>query len=675
MKHILLLVSALMAAVGLSAQTDEPIVNRIINQVQLYPQEKTYTHTDAADYAPGDRIWLKVYVVNALSHEPISQSLYAYVELIAPDETLVTRAKLISRDGIYAGYLDIPKTAGGGRYLVRSYTELSRGVEGYENFVPVYVGGSNPIKNTKATDRALPFLTGRGEGPLHVEQKDSLIRITTTLTTDSMTLLAHCRAYPFAIVPISKRKPVVFHRDSIPQGIISLLLLNRHQMIVAERSLYSDNGRERCRLDIVPDKESYATNEEMVLTLNALNLHEGEKADISVSVTSPRLLQRHRPSSIVPQLMLASDLPNGVDSPERIVEHASSVDSILARQPWRRYDFARILREDYDVARTQAETSQTIRGHVESTVLGRPLRDAYVSIISPQAGIGTFVQTDALGRFEFPELDFVDGVEYMVRATSSKGNEDVRLVVDGQMRPEFHMPIGYNWEDEDLPIIQPDTIPGLDAGTILLEDIEVTGELRNTATEGNTRAMLADYSIGLRKIEEMGVSSIVELIRRIPGIRYYSNNFFLRAASSIYNTTPIAVAIDGVINEGIFDLNSLPIQDVARVDVYKTGNTVIWGSAGGNGVVNITLKDGTYNHFINPTPNQMKIKALGFQKQASFLSYSGWRKTLYWNPSVTDSHVSLSASEVPGTCHVVIEGVTSEGRLIHEERDLTVRAE
>jgi hypothetical protein len=58
--------------------------------------------TFAADYAPGDRMWLKVYVVGALSHEPQSESLYAYVELTAPDGTLTARAKLLCRDGIYA---------------------------------------------------------------------------------------------------------------------------------------------------------------------------------------------------------------------------------------------------------------------------------------------------------------------------------------------------------------------------------------------------------------------------------------------------------------------------------------------------------------------------------------------------------------------------------------------
>ncbi|MBR6248303.1 MAG: hypothetical protein IKQ89_04815 [Muribaculaceae bacterium] len=110
MKRWGILLAALAVTATLGAQVPESVNNNIITQLQLFPQEKTYTHTDATCYAPGDRIWLKVYVVNALSHEPSGESLYAYVNLATADGTLLARAKLACRDGVYAGYLDIRPT-------------------------------------------------------------------------------------------------------------------------------------------------------------------------------------------------------------------------------------------------------------------------------------------------------------------------------------------------------------------------------------------------------------------------------------------------------------------------------------------------------------------------------------------------------------------------------------
>ena len=46
---------------------------------------------------------------------------------------------------------------------------------------------------------------------------------------------------------------------------------------------------------------------------------------------------------------------------------------------------------------------------------------------------------------------------------------------------------------------------------------------------------------------------------------------------------------------------------------------------------------------------------------------SGMRKTLYWNPNITSDTLEFVASEIPGECRIIVEGVTSEGRLIHEE--------
>ena len=138
-KNILgLLVFLLLLTLSAQAQEANLIAQHIIQQLKAFPQEKTYMHTDATDYAIGDRIWVKVYVVNALMHEPTEESRYVYVELADNDGVVQNRVKLMNREGIYAGYVDIPTTAEGGKYFLRAYTELMGDTKGYEDVKCIY---------------------------------------------------------------------------------------------------------------------------------------------------------------------------------------------------------------------------------------------------------------------------------------------------------------------------------------------------------------------------------------------------------------------------------------------------------------------------------------------------------------------------------------------------------
>ena len=60
-KNILgLLAFLLLFTLSAQAQEANLIAQHIIQQLKAFPQEKTYMHTDATDYAIGDRIWVKV---------------------------------------------------------------------------------------------------------------------------------------------------------------------------------------------------------------------------------------------------------------------------------------------------------------------------------------------------------------------------------------------------------------------------------------------------------------------------------------------------------------------------------------------------------------------------------------------------------------------------------------
>lgn len=671
MRRLFLVVLSMSFMFVLHAQTVNAITERVISQLKVYPQEKTYTHTDAADYAPGDRMWLKVYVVGALSHEPQSESLYAYVELTAPDGTLTARAKLLCRDGIYAGYLDIPPSADGGCYWLRSYTERSKNAPMYTSAQPIYIGGRPKLYSTHQQD-GIHVASNHGDSLLSIARQHNKIIVTTSADDDSLMLLAHCRAYPFAMSGISKKHPVVLDVDSMPQGVVALLLVNKQQKVLSERLLMSDNGREQCRIDIVSDKATYTPASTMKLTLLPHDLHEGERADVSISITGTSISKRHRPSSILAHLMIASDVDGGVDSPEQYLGRPEKADSMLALHRWKRYDFNRVLHADYELPRYGLETTHTISGRVRTLLRRRPVRGAQISLISPQAGCYATAVSDSDGCFVIPGMDFTEGTQYVLRATDANGKEHMELTVNEPVRPDFPIHVASS-EQYDGTEVMADSLLAFNPDGIMLDDVEVTTRIRNSASTGNVYAQLADFSFGLHRIEEIGATCLHELIRHIPGVRLHDNKCYVRGTTSIYGDTPAAIAIDGVIVADEYDLDNIQMQDVARVDVFKTGTTVIWGAAGGSGVISITTKTGTYGDEDKERFNQKKVTPLGYQRQEKFFDQAGHRKTLYWNPHVTSEDIELNADVAPGICHVVVEGVTTEGRLIHEESNIIVK--
>jgi hypothetical protein len=149
-------------ALALSAVETENIINfdkidqHFEEQIEVFPQEKIYLHTDKPYYISGERIWLRAYLADAATHYPVSYSRYVYVELINPLDTIVTRVKIREEEGAYHGYLSIPADAPEGDYTLRAYTTFMRSQE--ENYLftqPVHI--SDPQSRVINTDTQFFF--------------------------------------------------------------------------------------------------------------------------------------------------------------------------------------------------------------------------------------------------------------------------------------------------------------------------------------------------------------------------------------------------------------------------------------------------------------------------------------------------------------------------------------
>lgn len=117
---------------------------RMARQSYLFPQEKVHVQTDRSRYMGGDTIWLRAFVVDARTHQPVSVSRYLYIELKSPFDSLLCRTKIKELDGIYAGYVPLPTSVPEGDYTLCAYT-LFMGNAGEEYFFKKNVYVDSPF--------------------------------------------------------------------------------------------------------------------------------------------------------------------------------------------------------------------------------------------------------------------------------------------------------------------------------------------------------------------------------------------------------------------------------------------------------------------------------------------------------------------------------------------------
>lgn len=129
-RRLLLLLTVLAATVTvLVGQTVETVADRIDRQRYEFPQEKIHVMTDRGSFMAGDTIWLRAWVVDAATHQPVNASRFVYAELLSPDDSVAVRVKIHSGDdGIFQGYVPIGVDMPEGRYQLSAYTMFMQSV-------------------------------------------------------------------------------------------------------------------------------------------------------------------------------------------------------------------------------------------------------------------------------------------------------------------------------------------------------------------------------------------------------------------------------------------------------------------------------------------------------------------------------------------------------------------
>ena len=670
MRKLIFIILLICFNTSLYAQTNNVLLSRILRQVQLFPQEKTYVFTDAESYQAGQRIHLRVFLVNAVVHQMDSMSHYVYVELLNSEHLVVKRVRLIRSDQGFVGHIDIPEGVVKGRYLLRSYTKNMLNLSSYESLKSIFIGGQGkllPCKYSKATNT----IKGNSKLKLYINKLGNNIKVSIDNHSDSIKtdyrLFIHCRSVPIYFGKISKDKDVILSYDSLSQGgIYSFQLLDANLNTVEEKLKLIYPEKELCPISVKWIETEKTNDGQVPCIIKANNLREGETMDVSVRVEYGGTKDLAGLSNIFSHLLYDMDVADCPEQPASVLFNNES-ERLLDSCSWNRYRMADVIKGECKKGKISIEKSTVIRGRVETLIGHKLIKEGVVNLISPDKGFYAVTKTDAQGRFSFEGIDFPEGTQYVLNAFTKAGKSWVKLLLDEEEFPSYTGQIPpFEWIGNDTTRI--DATLALPKGGIQMEEVNVFSHQPTYSSRSDAYARTADFSFGLRDIESIGATCLHELLRRVPSVRVELGKCYVRGGTAVDGKRPAAIAIDGIFLNDDYDLDNVQMSDVERVDVFKGGSTVIWGAIGGMGVISITTKKGDFKAASVPLTNTKTFTTLGYQIPQG---YNPNARTPVWLPSLRGNSFRLFLPlEYRSDYRILIEGVTSEGRIIHYMEEL-----
>lgn len=165
-------------------------------------QEKVYLHTDKGFYYPGEQLWFKAYMNYANPSVRDSLSTVLYVDIIAPNNSIVSSKFYKINDASAKGDIHLPEKLSPGLYFIRAYTSWMKNY-GDENlfYSPFAIVRNNlRIRAKETIEEKEDFLFKTTPGD---QSSNDSIHVSISLDSTLQNYFAHCS---IAVVPNGESK-------------------------------------------------------------------------------------------------------------------------------------------------------------------------------------------------------------------------------------------------------------------------------------------------------------------------------------------------------------------------------------------------------------------------------------------------------------------------------------
>jgi hypothetical protein len=491
-------------------------------------------------------------------------------------------------------------------------------------------------------------------------------------------------------------------KSRFPSGITQFTLFSATGEPLNERVAFI-LGDDLLKLDLNTGKPTYASREKVKMDISAKS-SDGKPVVGSFSVSvineSKVPVKEEDESTILSNLLLTSDIRGYVEKPNYYFTNINDttracLDALMLTQGYRRFEWKKLMADSFTPAAYRAEKSLDVSGYLK-TPGGKPIAYGKVSLFSNKGGL-FFMDTisDSKGYFAFRNLMFTDSVKFVVQARTVKDRKNVEIdlenipvtaVARSKNSPDVVVNISSlmgNYLQNDKQQFDDFLKYGFASKTHVLKEISIS-EKKKPILEHSYN--LNGPGTADQVITSAQLQSCTTLSQCLTAAAHFVNfsggqAFLTRGRASITLSSAMLVVLDGMEMESDFSIDDINPDDVAGVEVLRSGAYLsIYGSRGSNGVLIITTKHGgddvSYERF---TPGLITIKPIGYYKARQFYApqyddpktnakVADLRSTIYWKPNLVtdkDGNASLEffTADTKGTYRAVIEGIAADGSI------------
>jgi len=654
------------AIIRLREKTDTlDIQQRILDYYRQVPQEIIYVHTDRPYYVPGDTVWFRAHLVDAVTHTPISRSRYVYAELLDnAADTLVQRIIVkCDSDGVFANAILLPKTIKGGSYTLAAYTQWMRNfpVERFyykqltvvDNSTSVVVAATASVatESRHATDPKL--ILAQRKGQLLIQYSEPTHEPLSCVLYGSGNLI---------VTDYTSGKVLRIDSHTLRPGNLCIAIVNR------------ETG------DVITEKQTIIEGSQPQIAISGKARTQNEPMELSIDLTEADGTPLNGSFSL-------SVTDYDVVKPDTL---QPTIDKYLNQQ-YADYPLSDMLSGTYPRIDYSFQTSQTITGQIRGTIF-KKIKNPKLMLVRPDTG---FRQTFELGdscRFTINGLDFADGTTYVLEGMRRTGSTSlVQLNIDPQTFPTLHSP----FSSATSTLSVPDNFAKQAQEQVMYGSIDREIELPDVVKEKKRRHKPTNL-LGVMPFRAfydddplLNNFYSMEILLSTLGIPVYRDangemQIRYRSGTVTRAKQGPGIFIDEFRSnmEELMMLQPETIESIEWFDHVGAANMTIYGwNVSTSGLLLVRQKPGLKGRVFRPL-SMASIHQQGWKPSAEFYSPQypdpsaktrpDHRTTLYWNPKVeTDEkgHASVRfyASDISKRYLITLEGVSDDGIVIHKE--------
>lgn len=647
------------AIIRLREKTDTlDIQQRILDYYRQVPQEKIYVHTDRPYYVPGDTVWFRAHLVDAVTHTPISRSRYVYAELLDNAiDTLVQRIIVkCDSDGVFSNAILLPKTIKGGSYTLVAYTQWMRNfpverfyykqltVVGNSTSVTVAATASVATEPQQATDPKL--ILAQRKGQLLIQYSESTHEPLSCVVYGSGNLL---------VTDYTQERVLKIDSHTLRPGNISIAMVNRETGYVIAESQTTIEGTQP---QVAISGKAHTQNEPMELSID---LAEADGTPLygtfSISVTDYDVVKSDTLQPAIDEYLMHS--PDG-------------------------YSLSDILKDKHTDIQYGFQTSQTISGQIRGTIF-KKVKHPQLILLRPDTGCRETFELGDSSRFTINGLDFPDGTTYLLEGMRQTGSTSlVQLNIDEPSFPTIHAKRTITSSE-----IIPEAFAKQAKEQVMYGSVDREIELPEVVKEKKRQRMenrlkIAPFKALYDDNPRLNNFNSMEILLNTLGLKVGrdDDNSYKISSWTLAGIGPL-IYIDDM-ESNAEELMFLEPANLKSIEYFKHNDPRLlayrWDGPT-KGVLAVYLKPGYTGRRGKPL-SMATVHQQGWKPNVDFYSpqYTDksqktrpdHRTTLYWNPKVkTDAEgkasVKFYASDISKRYLVTLEGVSDDGIVIHKE--------